>query len=663
MKHYHLDEYIYDNENSKLFIRGWAFHKNYEVVVLADNKEIMRKKPNQYRFDICEEYASKEDKNNYGFEYTIKVKEKHKRIKVVLVTSKKKYTIFSSFIPTNKIEESIVKGNRVAKKIGKVAIRRNIQLLNPMLLRRYLISIAETKQYEKEEKEYVNPNNSFQYRSWALEKLKREKEDYHTFKYNPLISILVPVYNVPTIYLKACIDSVLQQKYENFELCIADDCSTDKEIKKVLKEYEKKDSRIKVAFRKENGHISKATNTALEMASGEFISLLDNDDVLTEDALYQVVKALNENDKLDLIYSDEDKMDLNGNLCFPSYKPDWSPELFSCYNYLCHFTTIRKKIVDKIGGFRVGYEGAQDYDIFLRVVSETNYNKIHHIPKILYHWRMIAGSTAAIMSNKSYAFDRGKRALQDYFDREKINCHVSRVKDLPYYYPKYKIDNDLVTIILENKNIKQELNIKKYSDYSNYEIINIESSLQETIEKAKGKYIILMDSNTYLNKSSSIKRLLEFASVNHIGVISPHLKVKNSYYVYSGIVLFNDHLEYIKYSMRQRISAIEPKLKIPVNYSASGDRIICFEKEKFLKSKGDLDIVNFPKTIDMLKINLCFRKNGYYNATDSSNEFLYKNKFKEEYDIKEYQELKIDKDPFYNINFSKTHMFKLDKFE
>ena len=204
---------------------------------------------------------------------------------------------------------------------------------------------------------------------------------------------------------RKCIDSVLDQTYDHWELCISDDASTDPAIRKCLESYQAKDDRIKVVFRQENGHISLATNSALEMAEGEFIALLDNDDELPPFALYEVAKVLNIHPELDLIYSDEDKIDADGNRFDPHFKADWSPDTLMGNNYISHLGVYRTSIVKKFGGFRKGYEGSQDYDLVLRVTEQIPADHIYHIDRVLYHWRTIPGSTASNGEAKSYIYD------------------------------------------------------------------------------------------------------------------------------------------------------------------------------------------------------------------------------------------------------------------
>lgn len=249
------------------------------------------------------------------------------------------------------------------------------------------------------------------------EEIREQKKSQQLFDYRPLISFIVPVYNVDEKWLRLCIESVIAQTYDNWELCIADDKSTEVHVKKVLDEYSLKDNRIKIVYREKNGHISAASNSALEIARGEFIALLDNDDEITPNALYEIIAILNTNHYIDLVYSDEDKMELNGRRVDPFFKPGWDYDLLLSMNYITHLGVYRKSIIDTIGGFREGFEGSQDYDILLRFIEKTSDEKIVHIPKILYHWRKIPGSTAERPDAKGYAYEVGRRALQEHLKR------------------------------------------------------------------------------------------------------------------------------------------------------------------------------------------------------------------------------------------------------
>lgn len=249
------------------------------------------------------------------------------------------------------------------------------------------------------------------------ESLKELAANLPRFKFQPTISIVMPVYNTPEKWLRKAVASVQAQVYPKWELCIADDASPDKHVRPVLEELAKAEPRIKVAFRPKNGHISAASNSALEIATGEFVALLDHDDELAPHALYEVVALLNAHPDTDLIYSDEDKIDEEGRRHEPYFKPDWLPDLFHGQNYTSHLTVYRANVVRAAGNFRVGYEGSQDWDLALRVVERIDPSHIRHIPKVLYHWRAIPGSTALMLSEKNYPLEAARRALTDHFSR------------------------------------------------------------------------------------------------------------------------------------------------------------------------------------------------------------------------------------------------------
>jgi len=236
-------------------------------------------------------------------------------------------------------------------------------------------------------------------------------------KEQPLLSIIMPVFDPPIELLREAIESIRNQVYGNWQLCIADDASTDEAVRDLLEQYEEEDRRISIAWRDKNGHISRASNSALAMAKGAFVVLMDQDDLLPAHALFLVAETVNCHSDVQMIYSDEDKIDLNGVRHTPSFKCDWNPDLFLSYNYFSHLGVYRSSLVREVGGFRPGFEGAQDYDLALRCMEKIRPDQIVHIPHILYHWRTVAGSTSLSTREKPYAIAAGKKALDDFLRR------------------------------------------------------------------------------------------------------------------------------------------------------------------------------------------------------------------------------------------------------
>ncbi len=299
--------------------------------------------------------------------------------------------------------------------------------------------------------------------------------------YEPLISIIVPVYNVDKKWLDACIQSVLVQSYTHWELCLHDDASTRQETLQCLSYWAEQDSRIKVQFGTENQHISGASNSALNLATGEFIGLMDNDDELAIDALYWVVDAINRNPKADYLYSDEDKIDEEGNYCQPHFKPDWSPEMLESMMYVGHFGVIRRSIIDRIGGFRIGYEGSQDFDLTLRSSRLTQH--FVHIPKVLYHWRIIPGSVAGGSDQKDYAYTSSFKALSEHVNAGDTNGSVATTATPGLYRVYREFGTPRVGIIMPFHN-KAEMTIECLqsilkSSYTNYEVLVISNNSNE----------------------------------------------------------------------------------------------------------------------------------------------------------------------------------------
>ena len=328
-----------------------------------------------------------------------------------------------------------------------------------------------------------------QYDVFSEQKSSTLNLEIASWKQLPKIAILMPVYNPDESCLINAIESVLQQIYTNFELCIADDASTKSHVAEILKKYELKDNRIKVIYRKQNGHISAASNSALDLVDAEYLALMDHDDLLTPDALFWVAKTIHHQPDVQLIYSDEDKMDLQGNRYAPYFKPDWNPELFLSHNFICHLGVYKTEKVKNLGGFDSDFNGAQDYDLALRYVETINSDQIAHIPRILYHWRAVEGSTANGVHEKPYAEAVIQKTVACALQRKERAAEVKAHGRLPgalrvrYLLPE-KLP--LVSIVIPTRNGFDLLHrciesILDNTHYANYEIMIIDNGSDELV--------------------------------------------------------------------------------------------------------------------------------------------------------------------------------------
>lgn len=322
------------------------------------------------------------------------------------------------------------------------------------------------------------------YQSWL--RLYDALTPPRTFSRKPLISIILPVYNTELRWLKRCIDSVVAQRYENWELCICNDASTVSGLEELLDSYQSAEPRIRVAHRKTNGHISAASNDALSLAAGEYVGLLDHDDELHAEALYEVVSSINDNPDAGVIFTDEDKIDEYGLRYDPYFKPDWNPDLFLGHNCISHFGVYRHNLVKMVGGFREGMEGSQDWDLALRVTEKLVAGQIVHVPRVLYHWRAIPGSTALAPGEKSYAHFAGLRAVNEHLQRTGARAKAVEIEGRS---GNYRVNHELerepaVTIIIPTRNRVNLLrtcveSILTRTSYKNYSIIIVDNQSTE----------------------------------------------------------------------------------------------------------------------------------------------------------------------------------------
>ncbi len=399
-----------------------------------------------------------------------------------------------------------------------------------------------------------------------------------TWELQPLVSIVMPTYNTPEQWLRKAIDSVIDQVYENWEFCIADDCSSKSEVKEVLDSYVAKDPRIKVAYRTTNGHISASSNTALELAVGEFVGLLDHDDELHPLALYCVVEMINAHPDAALIYSDEDKISVDGVRSDPYFKCDFNYDLFLSQNMISHFGVYKTSIMKEVGGFRAGFEGSQDYDLALRVLDHAGHHAVYHVPRALYQWRMIPESTAAGHEAKPYAHIAAMRALDEHLARNNIKAHTEHapgtdafnkvVYELPEVLPTVEIiiptrdsaglveqcvesirqkssyPNFRITII-DNGSVQQETydlfarlqedeRIKVVRDDSpfNYSALNNRIALASTAD-----FVCLMNNDIEVINANWLEEMVSVALQPNVGAVGAKLLYPDDTIQHGGVVL------------------------------------------------------------------------------------------------------------------------------
>src|SRR6267143_1164417 len=437
------------------------------------------------------------------------------------------------------------------------------------------------------------------------------RRDLRALSRHPLISVIMPVYNPDLVLLSSAIDSVRTQIYENWELCIADDASTDASVAPTLEQYASADSRIKVTFAERNGHIAACSNSALELATGEWVALLDQDDLLSEHALAVVAATIGEHPEAGLIYSDEDKIDQSGARCLPFFKPDWNPELLLGQNYISHLGVYRRTLLREIGGFREGYEGAQDYDVALRCAEKLQPAQIRHIPRVLYHWRMVEGSVAAVAGAKPYAPKAARRAITDHLQRRNIAAAVGAcpenpewhrvVYDLPPPWP-------LVSIIVPTRDQVALLqrclaSIREETDYTPIEIVIVDNGSTEPEthaflrdlaqdarvqiltdadefnfsrlinrggRAARGEILALVNNDVETEKSGWLREMVSHAIRPEVGAVGARLWYPDGRLQHAGVVLGLNGVagHAFQHFLTQPVAPMNRTFVLAQNYSA-----------------------------------------------------------------------------------------------
>jgi O-antigen biosynthesis protein len=489
---------------------------------------------------------------------------------------------------------------------------------------------------------------------WDEEKLNEIRTIIKGMQSKPSISILMPVYNPPVSLLKEAIQSVINQPYPYWELCIADDASTNPGVKTLINNFIQADPRIKAVFRSTNGHISAASNSALELVQHSFVALLDHDDLLHPLALFFVAMHILEYPDSKIIYSDEDKITINGRRLDPYFKPDFNYELILGHNMVSHLGVYRTETIHKIGGFREGLEGSQDYDLLLRVLERIKPSQIHHIPYPLYHWRISRESAAEDLNVKPYAIQAGIRALQEHLDRV---SRMGRVRFSPEL-SAYKIDYPLpslepsVSILINAQDISENLiicvtDILKNTNYQNYEIRlclprsvkkkvdldqfgwglkvqilylsdEISSSFAKSINTAasftNADYVVFLDKSLYGFPENWLSAMIAHAQQSDIGVFAPKLLYKNEVVYSCGVVLLPTGEAHHMFRGKDRDDdGYFGWAKLTREYSALSEKCLLIKRESFAKVNGFSENYRTPF---FTGIDLCLRlkEHGYRNT-------------------------------------------------
>ena len=551
-------------EQGTVRIRGWAIAPEPVTVRIfdADKKPVAAEIQRTDRVDVNQLFEEAQDPGKTGFFSEI-TNVSGKCLYVVFYAGEKKTVhvvpLRKADILAKKLDKYVEKGIRYWKSQGAAA-----------LVEKVVTKVKNVRQgppsYQKWIRHHLPDRNEL------------EKQKKTSFGYRPKISFVVPLYKTPEKYLRRLTESFQEQTYSNWELCFSDGSGAQSPLTELLKELTAKDNRIKYVSHEEPLQISENTNSAIEIATGDFIAFADHDDELTPNALFECVKAINEKPQTLVIYTDEDKMSMDGHKFFqPHFKPDYNPDLLCTVNYICHLFVVSRKVIEKVGGLRSAFDGAQDYDFVLRCVEAVKDEEICHIPKILYHWRCHEDSTAENPESKLYAFEAGRRAVQAHYERTGIRAEVFKGEYLGLYRTKFIRDHDpLISIIIPNKDHIDDLkrcmeSIEQKSTYKNYEYIIVEnnstdSATFEYYKKleaenpkvrmvywdgvfnysainnygasfAKGEYLLLLNNDTEIINSDCLEELLGYCMRKDVGAVGARLYYEDDTIQHAGVVI------------------------------------------------------------------------------------------------------------------------------
>ena len=705
---FNIDAVTYEKEISMATAFGWTYSidgKPVKIDILDKNKNVMDiscRKEN--RSDLIHKHLIQEDLSNCGFLLSFKYQE-----------GETYYIQFATEndVVTQKLEQTNVAYSSTLSKYVRHINKKNVQKGLAYLKKNGVKKLMYRLRYGT----YVGESD---YESWLFAQRVNEKalniqRNTH-FSYSPKISILVATFNTKEEYLKEMIDTVVNQSYSNWELCIADGSTNDFVEKYVHEHYSNYGDKIKFQKLDQNYGISGNTNKAFEMATGDYITVYDHDDTLELDCFYEIVKALQEY-RYDVLYTDEDKFDDSTKMYNdPNLKPDFSEDLLRSHNYITHLFIVNKKIVDEVGYYNSEFDGSQDYDYIFRCVEKAN--AVYHIPRILYHWRMHPESTAQNPENKMYCYDAGKRAIEAHYKRIGVEATVEFLPKPMYgmYHTIYSTkDNPLVSILIPNYNHKPILktcidSLYNVNTYKNFEIVIVENNSTEKeifdyyeelkkqhdniqvvtykgefnysrinnfgMKYTKGDYVLLLNNDTEVISPTALSEMVGCILRPEVGAVGAKLLYEDDTVQHAGVVIgFSGYAGHVNHGINKDDYGYMVRARINCNYSAVTAACMMVKKSVFNQVGGfDEQFVVACNDVDLC-LKICKEKYLIvYNAfalwhhyesksrgyDDASQEKMWRfNKEVEKFQTK-WKDVLVHGDPYYNKNWNiKLGAFRL----
>ena len=695
-----VDSAILENEISMITVAGWAYSNDCQQVQISiydDQDNIVESScRHEIRMDLFRNGEILEEQKNCGFRISFKC-EKNKHYYVVFKSTKEKRI--------EKIELTRTSGSTMIKRYARHINAKNIKKAITYVKRNGVSKLVHRLRYGS----YIAQSD---YQTWLfaqrVTKKNLETQSKTKFAYSPKISILVATFNTKEEYLKEMIDTVVNQSYSNWELCIADGSTNDFVEKYVHEHYSNYGDKIKFQKLDQNYGISGNTNKAFEMATGDYITVYDHDDTLELDCFYEIVKALQEY-RYDVLYTDEDKFDDSTKMYNdPNLKPDFSEDLLRSHNYITHLFIVNKKIVDEVGYYNSEFDGSQDYDYIFRCVEKAN--AVYHIPRILYHWRMHPESTAQNPENKMYCYDAGKRAIEAHYKRIGVEATVEFLPKPMYgmYHTIYSTkDNPLVSILIPNYNHKAILktcidSLYNVNTYKNFEIVIVENNSTEKeifdyyeelkkqhdniqvvtykgefnysrinnfgMKYTKGDYALLLNNDTEVISPNALSEMVGCILRPEVGAVGAKLLYEDDTVQHAGVVIgFSGYAGHVNHGINKDDYGYMVRARINCNYSAVTAACMMVKKSVFNQVGGfDEQFVVACNDVDLC-LKICKEKYLIvYNAfalwhhyesksrgyDDASQEKTWRfNKEVEKFQDK-WKDVLINGDPFYNSNWN-----------